>query len=199
LKRFAFARALAYYVVAFEMRHPMRKLALVFIVVIAAAAIWLPFRKPATHRMNLTTYFRNAGGLLLKAPVRVDGVELGSVTSVRVRPELGERPVEVIMAIATSYDLAIPSDSVVLLVTGGLLGPTLVDIDTRHAQGARIGNNGGVLMSSELTDEAKNEQTKQVVKGMNRIADALAQATKKSTPPDKQPESLATPKNPPPK
>jgi ABC-type transporter Mla subunit MlaD len=164
---------------------PMRKVALLFIVAVAVAILWLPLRKPPTHRLTLTTYFRNGGGLQPKAPVRVDGVELGSVTSVRVRPELGERPVEVIMAIATSYDLAIPSDSVVLLATGGLLGPTLVDIDTRRAQGSRIGNNG-VLTSSELTDEKSNEANRQAARAMNRLADAVTQATTKSTPSDKQ-------------
>ena len=173
----------------------MRKLALVFIVAVAAVILWLPLRKPVTHRISLTTYFRSGDGLQPKAPVRVDGVELGSVTSIRVRPELGERPVEVIMAIATSYDLAIPSDSVVLLATGGLLGPTLVDIDTRHAQGVRIGNNG-VLTSSELTDEEKNEANRQAAKAMNRVADALAQATTKSTPSDKQPYTTAKPNDP---
>jgi ABC-type transporter Mla subunit MlaD len=141
----------------------MRKVALVFIVAVIVVILWLPLRKPATHRISLTTYFRSGEGLQSKAPVRVDGVELGSVTSVRVRPELGERPVEVVMVIATSYDLAIPSDSPVFLTTGGLLGSTLVDIDTRHAQGVRIGNNG-VLPSSELTDEEKNEANRQAAR-----------------------------------
>jgi hypothetical protein len=99
------------------------------------------------------------------------------------------------MTITTSYDLPIPSDSVVILATGGLLGPTLVDIDTRHAQGVRIGNNG-VLPSSELTDEAKNEANRQAAKAMNRVADALAQATTKSTPSDKQPDTMAKPNDP---
>jgi ABC-type transporter Mla subunit MlaD len=176
----------------------MRKPALVLIVVGAVVILWLPLRKPATHSISLTTYFRSGDGLQSKAPVRVDGVELGSVTSVRVRPELGEHPVEVSMAIATCYDLGIPSDSIVVLATGGLLGPTLVDIDTRRAQGSRIGNNG-VLTSSELTDEEKNEANRQAAKAMNRVADALAQATTKNTPQDKQPSSPATPNNPSPK
>jgi len=173
----------------------MRKVALVFIVAIAAVILWLPLRKPPTHRLILTTYFRSGDGLQPKASVRVDGVELGSVTTVRVRPELGERPVEVVMQIATPYDLAIPNDSVVLLATGGFLGPTLVDIDTRRAQGTRVGNNG-VLTSSDLTDEAKNEANRQAAKAMNRVADALAQATTKSTPPDKPPNTLTKPNDP---
>jgi ABC-type transporter Mla subunit MlaD len=173
----------------------MRKPALVLILAVAAVILWLPLRKAPTHHLSLTTYFRNGDGLQPKTAVRIDGVELGSVTSVRVRPELGERPVEVMMEIAASYDLALPSDSLVRIETGGILGPTLVDIDTRHAQGVRIGNNG-VLPSSELTDEAKNEANRQAAKAMNRVADALAQATTKSTPADKQPNTTGKPNDP---
>jgi ABC-type transporter Mla subunit MlaD len=155
--------------------HSMRKVALAFIVVVAAVILWLPLRRPPTHRLTLTTYFRNGDGLQPKAEVRVDGVELGLVTSVRVRPELGERPVEVVMSIATPYDLAIPSDSVVLLATGGgLLGPTLVDIDTRRAQGSRIGNNG-VLASSEITGDLNCQATR----AMDHLADKVDEAMKK--------------------
>ena len=155
----------------------MRKLALVSIVAVAAVILWLPLRKPQTHRISLTTYFHSGDGLQPKAAVRVDGVELGSVTSVRVRPELGERPVEVVMAIAASYDLAIPSDSTARLSTQGLLGPTVVDIDTRHTQGARIGNNG-VLKTSEMTDEQMRQAMKNAVETITKTksdkkADAL--------------------------
>jgi ABC-type transporter Mla subunit MlaD len=169
----------------------MRKIALVFIVAVAAIILWLPLRTPATHRLSLTTYFRNGDGLQPKAPVRIDGVELGSVASVSVRPEFGERPVEVVMEIATPYDLAIPNDSVVLLRTGGILGPMLVDIDTRHAQGVRIGNNG-VLAGSELTDDETKEITRQAGKAMNRLADQVGEAIKKLPQPDKKADPTKT-------
>ncbi len=170
----------------------MRKVALVVVVAMAAVILWLPLRKPPTHRMSLTTYFRNGDGLQAKAPVRIDGVELGSVTSVRVRPELGERPVEVVMEIATPYDLAIPTDSVALLATGGILGPMLIDIDTRHAQGVRIGNNG-VLAGSELTDDETKEISRQAGKAMNRLADQVAEAVKKLPLADKKADTAAKP------
>jgi ABC-type transporter Mla subunit MlaD len=69
-----------------------------------------------------------------------------------VRPELGDRPVEVVMTINTSYKLTVPNDSVVRLATeGGVLGPTVVEIDTRKAIGPPIQDNG-VLPSMEITD-----------------------------------------------
>jgi ABC-type transporter Mla subunit MlaD len=108
------------------------------------------------------------------AAVRVDGVNVGTVTSVYVRPERSERPIEVLMAIRTSYDLAIPNDSLVTLTTDGVLGPTVADIDTRHAHGGRVANNG-VLTSTELTQEEAAQATK-------RIKDAIIKAVDKALP-----------------
>jgi ABC-type transporter Mla subunit MlaD len=115
------------------------------------------------------------------APVYVDGVKLGVVMSVRVRPELGDRPVEVFMAISTPYELRIPSDSTVFLSTEGVLGQTFPDIDTRSAHGAASGNNG-VLKSSEVTAVV-------AAQAVRRIGDALVQASAGSVPPDQQRKS----------
>jgi ABC-type transporter Mla subunit MlaD len=150
----------------------MRKFS--WILVIFAAVVLLilvPLRRSAAHQLKVTTYFQNASGLNAGAPVRVDGVDLGLVTAVRVRPEVGERPIEVLMVIKTSYNLAIPNDSVVSLVTQGVLGPTLVDIDTRHAQGPPVGENG-VLKSREVTSEESAQAAKHlrdaIIRGVDR-------------------------------
>lgn len=145
----------------------MRKLFLVCTIAAALFLFWWASRKPATHRMDLTTYFRSGDGLQPGAPVRVDGVDVGSVTSVRVRSELGERPIEVRLRVETPYDLAIPSDSTAQLSTAGVLGPTLVDINTRHAQGTRIGNNG-VLGTSEMTDAQASQAMKHLVETITK-------------------------------
>jgi hypothetical protein len=174
------------------MKDSRLKASLVVIVAVALVIVWLPLRKHVTHRMSLTTYFRNGLGLQPGASVRVDGVDIGSVTSVRVRPELGERPVEVLMAIATSYDLAIPKDSIASLATAGVLGPTFVDIDTRHAQGVRAESNS-VLKSSEITDEEANRALQVVGNAVKRFGDALTEAPTKSVPANRPPDSDGKP------
>jgi ABC-type transporter Mla subunit MlaD len=92
----------------------MRKVVLALIVVVGLTCTWLAFRKPQTRDQNLKSYFQRGSSLKAGAPVCVDGVKSGVVKSVRVHPELGERPVEVLISIRTGYELRIPNDSTVI-------------------------------------------------------------------------------------
>jgi ABC-type transporter Mla subunit MlaD len=164
------------------MRNPVRRLILAFTIIAAALLLcWLPFRNSAGRHLDVRAYFQNAAGLNAGASVRVDGVDVGRVSGVRVRPELGERPNEVLMAIRTPYDLSIPNDSLVSLTTQGVLGPTVLDIDTRHAQGPGIMDNA-VLKSREVTSEEAAQATK-------RLKDAIIRAVDKALPDQQTPNS----------
>jgi len=70
----------------------MRKLVFARIVIVGLFLTWLAFHQPPTHNQNLKAYFQNGSSLKTGAPVCVDGVKLGVVKSVRVRPELGGAP-----------------------------------------------------------------------------------------------------------
>lgn len=130
----------------------MRKAILLLIMVIATGCLWLVVLS-ASHKLIVRTYFRNAQGLLSGARVRVDGVELGFVRDVTVEAEHGDRPIAVRMALDTEDGLIIPSDATATLETEGVLGPTFVEIDTRHKTGAPMGNNG-IMESTETADNA---------------------------------------------
>ncbi len=117
----------------------MRKVVLALIVVVGLTCTWLAFRKPQTRDQNLKSYFQSGSSLKAGAPVCVDGVKSGVVKSVRVHPELGEHPVEVLKSISTGYEPRIPNDSTVILSTEGILGESFVDIDTRNPAGPLAG------------------------------------------------------------
>src|SRR5215469_6450028 len=89
---------------------------------VAAVGIFLMLGKPSGYRLDLKCHFRDAQGLRAGARVRVAGVEVGSVTSVRVRSELREHPAEVAMTLYTPYELKIPSDSTLSVETSGMMG-----------------------------------------------------------------------------
>ena len=94
--------------------------------------------KPLAHKLVVKSYFTDANGLRSGAAVRLAGVDLGSVTSVRVRPESKDAPVEIVMALKTGYELNIPNDSTASLETAGVLGQTFVEIDSHTASGPPI-------------------------------------------------------------
>ena len=113
---------------------------------VIAVGIFLKLGKPTGYKLDLKCYFRDAQGLRAGARVRVAGVEVGSVTSVRVRPELREHPAEVAMTLYTPYELKIPSDAVVSIEAAGLSGDVFAQINIQDASGPSV-QSGGVLNS----------------------------------------------------
>lgn len=126
---------------------------------------FLLVKKPIRHQTRVTAYFANAMSLRPGAPVRLAGVDIGSVESVRARPELKEAPAEVVMVLGPSYELNLPSDSTALLETDGLLGQTYVDIDVAHSSGAPIGSNAVLktLATPRLTTQEIFEKFSEVL------------------------------------
>lgn len=114
----------------------------IVVVVVAAVTLVIALAKPSQHYFRVRCYFQDAQGLRPGAKVRLAGVEVGSVTSVRVRPELRDQPAEVTMFLQAPYELNIPNDSVVSLETAGVLGEVFPQIDIRGTSGPALLQDG---------------------------------------------------------
>lgn len=125
-------------------------------VVVTALVVLLLVRNRFVHKTVVKAYFSNAMSLRAGAPVRLAGVDIGSVKSVRARPEMKEAPAEVVMVLTPSYELKIPNDSIASLATAGVLGETYVDIEVARASGAPIGTNS-VLKTTPTTQLSTQE------------------------------------------
>lgn len=101
----------------------MRKLILALIVGTGLVCLVLVLVKVPRHRLLVRTYLRHALSLQPGTSVSLDGVRVGSVRSVDLRSGVSDRPVEVVMALGTSYKLTVPNDSVVEPTSEGVLGP----------------------------------------------------------------------------
>ena len=93
-----------------------------------------------TARITVKSYFDNAEGLRVGAPVRLSGVDIGNVTKISIVSSRDKQltPVEVTMKISTKYHDALRRDSVTSLETAGVLGETYLDIDSSQAIGATL-------------------------------------------------------------
>lgn len=149
----------------------IRKTVLILVIIAAAGCLWMFQRKQAEHHLTLRAYYPRVQHVEVGMPVCVDGVEVGTVASVTVRPELGDHPLELVLKLCTAYQLNLPSDSIAQIAEPGILRPNVVDIDTRTAHGAPVVNNGSLVGRESMDDQAAHalgvvvkaaiEQTKQ--------------------------------------
>ncbi|MGB7554231.1 MAG: MlaD family protein [Candidatus Korobacteraceae bacterium] len=93
-----------------------------------------------TKKILIRAYVDNAGGLRVGAPARLEGVDIGNVTGVRVvsDPKRVLAPVEITMKITTKYKDTMNTGCQVQLTTAGVLGEVFVDLDCREAKGVPI-------------------------------------------------------------
>ena len=91
-----------------------------------------------THKIILKSYFDNAQGLRVGAPVRLAGVDIGNVTKIEIVSGRPADPVEVTMKVNTTYHTSMHKDSVTIMSTAGILGETYIDIDSSVAKGAEV-------------------------------------------------------------
>jgi phospholipid/cholesterol/gamma-HCH transport system substrate-binding protein len=116
-----------------------------------------------THKMTLISYFDNAGGLREGAPVRLQGVDVGNVTRIRVVPDPTRQtaPVEVTMKIITKYHKSVRKDSITTLSTAGVLGETYIDINSSVAKGleAQEGDVMATRESPQIEDVVRASQS----------------------------------------
>ena len=112
-------------------------------------------------RITVYAYFENAFGLETGAPVNLHGVTIGSVKKMRIDPARPRTPVEATMRISTRYIQALHKDSVVSLNTVGVLGDTVVDIDSTNAVGPRLANGDELAVAQEpnIQDVIKSSQS----------------------------------------
>jgi phospholipid/cholesterol/gamma-HCH transport system substrate-binding protein len=135
-----------------------------------------------SEKLTVKTYFENAAGIKEGAAVNLQGVTIGTVKSVRVTADPARKltPVEVVMKIDKRYESELKKDSKAALTTVGVLGDTVVDINSQVATGPPLQNGDEVrtLETPTITDVVKAsqgtiEQLNVILAKMNTIVDNL--------------------------
>jgi phospholipid/cholesterol/gamma-HCH transport system substrate-binding protein len=135
-----------------------------------------------SHKIIVYTYFDNSGGLKVGAPVSLEGVTIGEVTHVTITTDAEHKltPVKVTMKIDPKYQVNVHKDTTASLSTVGVLGDTVLDLNSKQANSPQI-ETGDVLRTAStgsLNDFIKSGQgTVQdadvIVKKLGVIEDAI--------------------------
>jgi phospholipid/cholesterol/gamma-HCH transport system substrate-binding protein len=135
-----------------------------------------------SRKLTVTTYFENSAGLKIGAAVNLEGVTIGTVKTITVvtTPERRLTPVQVVMKLDSKYQPSLHKDSTAALTTVGVLGDTVIDINSQVATGAMLqdGDELKTLETPSLTDVVKASQgtiesLNVILAKMNTIVDNL--------------------------
>ena len=131
-----------------------------------------------TRKYTLKTYFSGAKGLRGGSQVRVAGVPVGVVESIRISDLTDPmKAVEITMRIPVTYQKEIREGSHAELETAGLLGDAYVDIH-RGAPDKPVVKNGGEIPSKEEADISRIVQnTNDVIVNLRVLSDKLNDIT----------------------
>jgi phospholipid/cholesterol/gamma-HCH transport system substrate-binding protein len=105
---------------------------------------------PFGSKLTLKSYFQDASGLRVGAPVALEGVTIGNVKSISVVAGRQLDPVEVVMRVDEKYRFRIRKDSLASLTAAGVLGDLYVNIESTRATGPEV-SDGDVLLAENAT------------------------------------------------
>jgi phospholipid/cholesterol/gamma-HCH transport system substrate-binding protein len=135
-----------------------------------------------SKKLVVITYFENAAGLKEGAAVNLQGVTIGTVEKVTVTSDPARKltPVKVTMKLDAKYQEELKEDSKAELTTVGVLGDTVVNVNSQNAVGAplRDGDELHTLETPNIQNVVKAsqgtiEQLNVILAKMNAIVDNI--------------------------
>jgi phospholipid/cholesterol/gamma-HCH transport system substrate-binding protein len=135
-----------------------------------------------SKKITVRTYFENAAGLKEGAAVNLQGVTVGAVKSVTIVSDPARKltPVRVVMKLDSKYADGLREDSKAALTTVGVLGDTVVDVNSQTAVGPPLkdGDELHTLETPSITDVVKAsqgtiEQLNVILAKLNTVVDNL--------------------------
>jgi phospholipid/cholesterol/gamma-HCH transport system substrate-binding protein len=149
---------------------------LVGLTVLAAGIFYVTGAGILGPKYRIKTFLPEVSGLANGASVKLDGVEIGNVESVKLVPRVGGKPVdknrnvEVDMRIDKRFQNEILTDSVASLVTEGLLGNRYVEIK-RGLTGTPLKENQEIVGAEEKAIKEVVERSAELLGNLTALSD----------------------------
>jgi len=136
-----------------------------------------------SKKLTVYTYFENAAGIKEGAAVNLQGVTVGTVKAINISPDPARKltPIQVVMKLDGKYVQDLHKDTKAALSTVGVLGDTVVDLNSQASNGPLLqdGDELKTLESPNLQDVVKASQgtiesLNVILAKMDRIVDTIA-------------------------
>ncbi|MBI5023661.1 MAG: MCE family protein [Candidatus Omnitrophica bacterium] len=128
----------------------------------------------AQSRFQVTVLYRNVGGLMEGAPVRLSGVNVGTVDRIEfLNQEFDGRRVEVTLNILSQYRKQLENNLRFTIQTEGILGEKLIEIDVLR-EGPRVDLKNSVIGEDPLDVEDMAEVFAKAAESFTATADQLS-------------------------
>jgi phospholipid/cholesterol/gamma-HCH transport system substrate-binding protein len=126
------------------------------------------------------TAFADVAGLKPGAPVRMGGLDIGSVTSVGYNKDLGDTRIFANMSIVQVQAARIRTDTVATIVNKGLLGDKMIQLSVGSPKAPRLAPHG-LIPSEEPADVLSSfnkvaAEAEQAIQNLEPLAKALGDA-----------------------
>lgn len=143
--------------------------------VLAIAAIFVGYSytasdKPTKNGFIITAQFNSVSGIRMGSPVRMSGVPIGSVTNVTLDPETYFAN----LTLSLDPSIKIPNDSVLKIVSEGLLGGNFLSLEPGVEEEYIEAN--GQLLYTEIAPDLQ-QLLGQVVFGLQNVGKAAEDET----------------------
>ncbi len=129
----------------------------------------------AQSRFQVTVLYRNVGGLMEGAPVRLAGVNVGTVDRIEfLDQEFDSRRVEVTLNILSKYRKQLENNLRFTIQTEGILGEKLIEIDVLR-EGSNVDLKNPIIGEDPLDVEDMAEVFAKAAESFTATADQLSQ------------------------
>ena len=136
-----------------------------------------------SKKLTVYTFFENAAGVKEGAAVNLEGVTIGTVKAVNIVSDAKHKltPIQVVMRIDGKYARDLHTDTRAALSTVGVLGDTVVDLNSQTANGPQLSDNAELktMETPNLQDVVKASQgtiesLNVILAKMDRIVDTIS-------------------------
>lgn len=128
------------------------------------------------QRVQLHATFTDVAGLVQGAPVRLSGVNVGTVSQIRFVTAEPRPEIRVDLQVSRSALELVRADSIARISGQGLLGDKIVEVSAGSSASPAIGNGGDVKTAPAPDMDKMLQQAGAVLDDAKRVADRLAVA-----------------------